>query len=341
MMKSNYIVFPIKEEVALAAEEISPPDDDQVLCATQCSLLSSGTESACLRGVFDAGTNWEAWTQYPFRPGYSAAARVIAVGQNVDGVRAGDRVVAAVPHQQFFKCRPGELFPIPNMVSDEAAAWTLLAMTAQLGVRRAQLALGERVGVVGMGPLGQLVVQYLALAGCRERIAIDRNPLRGKMARAHGATNVISADVNKARMGVELLTGGEMLDVVFDVTGNPQALAPATELLRRFGRLVLLGDTPTPSQQYLGPNVVGNSLAILGIHASARPMQGSDFFRWGVREMVTLFFEEVAKGQLRVADLITHRFSPLAAPQVYEMLRRDRSTVMGVVFDWRLLTSAD
>lgn len=338
-MNSLYVAFPAKEKVSVEQEILTPPESNQVLCAAQRSLISIGTETFCLRGVFEAGTNWEAWTQYPFRPGYSTAARVIAFGNEVKGLREGDRVVARSPHQQYFKSPPDQLYPLPASISDEEATWATLATTAQLGVRRAQHLLGERVGVVGMGMLGQLVVQYLALVGCRQIIAIDKNPPRVKMARAHGATAVIGSDVARAQAGIELLTRGEMLDVVYDVTGNPEVLAPATQLLRPLGRLVLLGDTPTPSRQHLGPNVVANSLSILGVHALARPVQGSDFYPWGAREMVGLFFDYLQQGRMRVADLITHRFSPLDAPQLYEMVRRDRSA-LGVVLDWSLLNAA-
>ncbi|HZQ09386.1 MAG TPA: zinc-binding dehydrogenase, partial [Anaerolineae bacterium] len=181
-------------------------------------------------------------------------------------------------------------------------------------------------------------VQYLAAAGCPQIIAIDKNAPRVSMARAHGATTGIGSDVTAARAGIELVTQGKLLDVVFDVTGNPEVLAPATELLRPMGRLVLLGDTPTPSEQRLGPNVVSHSLAILGIHSLARAIQGSEFSQWGARDMVNLFFEYVLQKKMRVADLITQRVSPRAAAEVYEMVRRERAA-MGVVLDWSLLTT--
>lgn len=336
-MNSTYIVFPAKEQVRVEQEILAPPGKGEILCAASSSLISLGTESFCLRGVFDRGTNWETWAQYPFRPGYSMAARVIAIGEGVKDFREGDRVVARVPHQQYFISPPDRLYKLPDKITDEEAAWATIATTAQLGVRRAKLALGESVGVVGMGMLGQLTVQYLAVAGSGQVIAIDKNPPRLKLARAHGVTNVIASPAENAQAGIELLTQGKMLDVVFDVTGNPHVLAAACQLLRPFGRLVLLGDTPTPSQQHLGPGVVANSLAILGVHALARPAQGSHFYPWGAKEMIALFFNYLMQGRMRVQDLITHRFSPLDAPNVYEMLARDHSSAVGVLFDWTLL----
>lgn len=53
--------------------------------------------------------------------------------------------------------------------------------------------------------------------------------------------------------------------------------------------------------------------------------------------MVGLFFDYLRQGRMRVAALITHRFSPLDAADAYAMLERDRSAALGVVFDWNLV----
>ncbi len=126
-----------------------------------------------------------------------------------------------------------------------------------------------------------------------------------------------------------------LLDVVFDATGHPAVLASAVRLVRRLGRVVLVGDTPTPSEQRLGPGVVSNAVAILGIHALTRPEVSDDFHPWSAGEIAALFLEYVAAGRLRVDDLVTSVRSPLDAPAVYEELRHDRSGQLGVVFDWR------
>jgi 2-desacetyl-2-hydroxyethyl bacteriochlorophyllide A dehydrogenase len=336
-MKSLYVIFPEPNKVEVREETITPPEQGEVLCVAEKSLISIGTESYCLRGVFDPGTNWAAWVKYPFRPGYSMAARVIGVGQGVTGLKEGDRIAAWIEHQQFFKIRPQQAHQVPEGISAEEATWAVLACTTQLGVRRPQLQLGETVGVIGLGMLGQLVTQYLAVAGARWIIAIDPVQSRLDMAKAHGATHTLALDVASARPEIEKITDGRMLDVVFDITGHPAVLAPAVQLLRKLGRVVLLGDTPTPTQQHLGPGVLSNSIAILGIHATARPEQASEFNPWSAEEMAALFFDYLRQGRMRVADLITHRYSPLAAPQVYEDLRRDRSAAVGVIFDWSLL----
>ena len=252
-MKSRNIIFPRRAEVEVREEEIAGPGSGEVLCRAALSLVSLGTEGHCLRGIYDLGTYWEEYIRYPFHPGYSMAARVIAVGDGVTSHRIGDRVTSWAPHSEYFLTPENQLFAIPDAIRDEEAIWATLARTTQLAVRRAELTLGESTAVVGLGLLGQLVTQYLRLSGARDVIAIDMSRKRLDLAAANGATKALCLPADQARQAVANITGGRMVDVVFDVTGHPAVLAPASLLLRKLGRLVLLGDSPTPSRQSLGP----------------------------------------------------------------------------------------
>jgi len=333
-VQSLYVVFPGPGKVEVREEEIAPPGPGEVLCAAQKSLISIGTETSCLRGVFDPGTNWEDWVHYPFRPGYSMVGRVLGVGQGVAGFKEGDRVTCWAEHCSLFKSSPEQLRPVPDAVGDEEATWATLAVTTQLAVRRAGHSLGESAGIVGLGILGQLVLQYLVVSGARKIIAIDPTEDRLEKARAHGATGTLAVDVRDARPLVAELTGRSMLDVVYDVTGHPGVLAPCIPLLHKLGRLILLGDTPTPTQQHLGPGVVSDSIAILGIHGTMLPDYPTVFNPWTGAAMVALFFDYLVQGRMKVADLVTRIASPLDAPGIYARLLADRSSEIGVILDW-------
>jgi len=342
-MKSPYVVFTGPEKVEVREETVGDPGPGEVLCRAERSLISIGTETHCLRGVFDPGTNWADWVQYPFRPGYSMVGRVEKVGAGVTDFAEGDRVATSATHQQYFTVtadagtstgQPFGVLTLPADVSSEDGTWMPLACTTQLGIRRATLALGESVGVVGLGMLGQLVVQYLWLSGAKRVVAVDTVRGRLDVARAHGATHVLECSAADAFEPVAGITGGRMLDVVFDVTGHPAVLAPSTRLLRRLGRVILLGDTTTPSKQHLGPRVLADSLSIHAIHALMRPDSPTEWNPWTAAEMAGLFFQYVQEGRMKVSDLVTHRHSPAEAPAVYAGLLQDRSSAIGVVFDW-------
>lgn len=348
-MKSRYIVFPDKRQVDVWEEEITSAEEGEILCVAEKSLISTGTELHCLNGVFEPGTNWYDWVKYPFRPGYSMVGRVIAVGKGVTGVKEGDRIANYGLHQQYYKVPLVNvkkrydipegigIYVLPDSINSEDGTWRSLAVTTQNALRRAQFQFGETVGVVGLGMLGQLVTQYLAAAGARKIIAIDLAGSRLELARKHGATHTLQMNVQDAVGPVREITKDWMLDIVFEVTGHPAALAPSIQLLRRFGRLVLLGDTPTPSQQHLGPGVVFKSIAILGIHGYAVPDKTTEFTPWTVEAMSSVFFDYLIRGKMNVSGLVTHRYSPLQAPEAYMKLVNDRSSAVGVLFDWTTL----
>jgi len=145
--------------------------------------------------------------------------------------------------------------------------------------------------------------------------------------------------VGEAHAAVEELTGGRRADVVYDVTGHPAVFAPALKLVRKFGKLLLLGDSGNPSQQHLTADIVTRSLRIIGAHDTNPPAAPSDRDYWTNLHMQQLFLSYLERGQMRVNDLVTHRYAPQQAPEAYAMLETNRSSAMAVLFDWTQLSS--
>ena len=328
------VVFPAPGDVELVRHAVPEPGPTEITCRALASLVSTGTETFCLAGDFEPGTFWQEWVRFPFAPGYSLTAEVVAVGRDIDDVRVGDRVALPAPHAQYVTVPRDEAIVVPDGVRSEDACWASLAVTTQWGVRRTGLDLGESVGVIGLGLLGQLIVRYLRLSGARHIVAIDPDPARREAALRGGATVAVADHAGAAHDAVRAETGGELLDVAFDVTGHPVAFADTSTLLRPHGRLVLVGDSPHPSQQHLGPRIVADGITIIGVHASTAPERSSIHQRWTPAEMTALFFDHLRDGRLEVESLITHRASPLDAPELYAALREDRSRYLGVLFDW-------
>ncbi|WP_068617670.1 zinc-dependent alcohol dehydrogenase [Paenibacillus tuaregi] len=326
-------VFQGPGRVELVEEQVQEPGPGQILCAAQKSLISTGTELACLQGQFDEGTVWSSWVKYPFYPGYSMAAQVLKTGAAVERMKPGDRIICPAGHRQFFLANEKEAALIPDSVRDEEAVFTQVAKVALVGVLRAEPAFGERVGVVGLGLIGQLVIQLLAMSGSRQIVAIGTEPLRLKQAGNNGATDLLNLPIAEAFEAIEEITGGRMLDTIYDVTGSYPVLPYCTMLTRELGKVILLGDTTEPSKQTVGPKVVFNSVSILGAHG--RLMQG--FKGWTEEDMDGFIFESIARGKLDVKKLITEQASPLEAVSVYSQLVDRRSDFMGVLFDWTQL----
>jgi 2-desacetyl-2-hydroxyethyl bacteriochlorophyllide A dehydrogenase len=333
-MKSTDIVFTGPRQVELVETEVPEPGRRQFTIQTLVTLMSIGTEVICYRGESDPGTHWHGWVKHPFYPGYSCVGRIIKIGEEVTDFCEGDRIYCSSSHRQFtnISAETGNLVKVPDDISDEEAAWCTLATITQTGVRQAEPVMGDTAAVIGLGPLGQLITQYLRVMGLREVLAIDAIQARLDIALDHGATAAFCGSAADVQDFILEHTNGMLADIVFDVTGHYAVFPMALPLARRFGKVILQGDSPYPSKQYLTHDVLTRQLQVIGTHNQNLPPQ---YAYWTAKRQAQLFLLYVQRQQMRVADLITHRFAPTKAAEVYASLEQDRGSTVGVIFDWR------
>lgn len=337
-MHSRNIVFTAPKTVQLIQEDVPEVGAMQVLVRAEHSLISTGTELICLSGDFEAGSHWDNWVKFPHKPGYCLVGTVEKAGPDVKRFAVGNRVALRSNHKEWTVWEAennARIVTVPPDVAPDDATWFGMACIAQIGVRRAAHVLGDAVVIIGAGLLGQLVTQYVHLMGAREIIVIDTAPARLQLAKNHGATLTLNMNADQARDAIFDLTGGRGADVVYDITGHPSAFQAALKLARRFGKLLLLGDAARPGLQCLTPDVVTRGVQIIGAHDSMPPTESSAHEFWTHETMAQLFFAYLQRGQMRVADMVTHRYAPEQAPECYSELLRDRSTALGVIFDWQ------
>lgn len=344
-MKSLNVVFTEAKKAELIAEELPVMKENQLLCRTDYSLISIGTESHCFNGIFDEGTHWADWVKYPFHPGYSNVATVVEVGSEVKNFKPGDRVRSAWHHRQYFVTGEAGLYKIPEDVDSVSAAWVPLAGVAQRCVRKCNIQMGDTVAVIGQGPVGQLTTQFARTCGALEIIAIDPVVSRAEEAKASGADYVLSCTAGEAVDEVNKITNGKMVDIVIDTTGHPKALAQACLLVRGNGKLGLVGDTVTPSLQTLGPGLISKSIDIIGCGGTRHFPGDTPFYQTagyslnaGLEEWThALTVKYLQKGRLNFRNLVSHVVSPADAGKLYEEFQKNRAAYQGVVYDWSLL----
>jgi 2-desacetyl-2-hydroxyethyl bacteriochlorophyllide A dehydrogenase len=304
-----------------------------LLVEATCSLVSTGTEMICYHGSCDPGTHWAGFSHFPHRPGYSLVGRVAEVGEGLEGWQVGERVICTANHRSHVILQPAHVWGrgVPDEITDEQAAWAVLGVITQTGVRMAEHVMGDSAVVIGLGPLGQLVAQYLRILGLEEILVVDPVQARLDLALGHGATAAFCGRSNDCQDFVREHTQGRLADVAYDVTGHWAVLPTALPLARDHGKLVLLGDSPHPSQQVLTADVVSRQVRIIGSRSSWLPPAET---RWTPQRMTDLFLTYVRRGQMQVDDLTTHRVRPEEAAQVYAMLAENRTGTLGVLFDW-------
>ena len=333
MMRSATIIFTGPGQVELVEEQVSAPGRGEVTFRTTVSLVSTGTELICYRGQCDPGTNWEQYIHYPLWPGYCSVGHVVEVGEGVDDLREGDRICSILSHRQYGNLTTEQIWTrsLPDDISDEQAVWLVLGVITQTGIRLVEHEMGDTAVVIGLGPLGQLVTRYLGAMGLRQVMVVDPVQMRVEAVHDRGATAAFCGSVTDARQFVLEHTDGRLADVVYDVTGHHDVLEMALPLARDFGKVMLIGDCPHPSRQRLTHDILNRQVKLLGSRSYFLPPRHA---HWTPQRQTALMLDYLRRGQMNLDGLITHRFDPFQAPEVYSRLDRQRDDTLGVVFEW-------
>lgn len=325
--QARRLVFPAKQQVHLENLELPELREGTLLFRTELSLMSTGTENIVFNRLFDPGTGWDAWVQYPFHPGYCAVGVVEAVN-GASQFKPGDRVAARINHQSHAVVTENECWLIPDGLAPEAAVWFALAKIAFHGALAASYQLGDSVLIIGAGPIGQMSVRWARAAGATSIIVVDTAAERMTLASAGGATNTIVAPIDQVKDAIQAVNGGLLPNIVIDSTGNAQVFASALGLVRQYGKVVILGDTGSPASQKLTHDVISRGLTIIGAHDTHQTPQ------WNQRTITSLFLTLAASGRFPLEGLNSHSFSPADCALAYETANRERSKTMGIVFNW-------
>lgn len=334
-VKNRVFYFTAPKKLEIRTEDCPPPGPGEVRCKTICSLVSIGTEMICFARQVEKGSGWDQWIQYPFETGYLSVGEIMNLGEGVEGYNVGDRVCSNAPHRAWFIDKAFKLIPVPNAVSSEDASWFHINIIVQNGIREVRPVFGESAVVIGLGPLGQIAVRLLGVAGLKHLIAIDPFPLRCRLAEGQGPTEVWQERADQMVDRVLERTKGFGAEMVFDITGNPVVFHASHKMLCKRGRMGLIGDVPHPSQQTMSSDVIGKGVAIISAHGAIPPFEGNPYYRWGRKEMNDFFFHAIASGRFRVDNLVTHRITPDEAPKAYLEILEHRNDYLGVIIDWR------
>jgi predicted dehydrogenase/threonine dehydrogenase-like Zn-dependent dehydrogenase len=179
--------------------------------------------------------------------GYSAAGRVIAIGDEVDTFQVGDAVACAgagiANHAEYIDVPVNLAVHIPDAVGFDAASTVTLGAIALQGIRRANPTLGETFVVVGLGVLGQLTAQMLKANGCRV-IGVDVDEKRVELAQSNGLNIGVLASGEDVVDRVHKHTNGLGADgsIITAGSSSHQLISDAMKMCRKKGRVVLVGD---------------------------------------------------------------------------------------------------
>jgi NADPH:quinone reductase len=190
----------------------------------------------------------------PFVPGVEGAGIIEAVGQDVDGLEAGDRVAYAGPLGGYAEVRliaADRLVKLPKDISDEqAAAMMLQGMTVDMLIRSVwPLHAGDTILIhAAAGGVGLIMCQWAASLGATVIGAVSSEE-KAELARAHGCHHPIIYGQQDFVAEVIRLTDGKKLPVVYDSVGRDTFLR-SLDCLQKRGLMVSFGQSSGPIEPF-------------------------------------------------------------------------------------------
>jgi 2-desacetyl-2-hydroxyethyl bacteriochlorophyllide A dehydrogenase len=329
---NDRIVFTDPGTVAIESEPRPEPGPSDVLIETERTLVSTGTELTILTEDYAPGSPLS--QDFPHRPGYNNVGRVVETGADVQDLSVGDRVATYGDHAQFVTERASACREVPDAVDSDAAVYFTIAEIVANGLRRGRLAWGETVAVYGLGLLGQLTVRLARFAGAGAVVGLDVAEDRIDFLPEGAAVAGVDPTAEGWRERFDAATGGRSADVVFEVTGNQDAIDGEFDVLRDLGRLVVLSSPRGPTNLDLNARCHNPGYEIIGAHNHTHPNTETPHTPWTQHRHAEVFFDALAQDRLAVADLTSHRRHYTDAPEVYDTLVTDRTQALGVVFEW-------
>lgn len=344
----------------MQVQEIPPPSlrAEGVLVRVRRSLISLGTERAVIelankgmvgkarqrpdlvQKVLNKARQEGLWNTFkvvrnlmdsPIPLGYSCAGEVLAVGEEAMEFATGDRVACAglnfANHAEIDYVPRNLAVKLPAGVAYDAACFVTVGAIAMQGVRLANLQLGDKVVVMGLGLVGQIAAQLLRCAGGTV-IATDLDPSKVELAARLGAHHAVSDGQLNAVVAQVCSGYGADAVVVCAATKSSDPLRRAGSLSRLKGRVVVVGDVGMEIERRAFFEkeielVVSRSYGP-GRYDPAYEVRGIDYpfayVRWTEQRNMQSFLDLVARDNVDVAPLITHRFAIADAEAAYRVV---------------------
>jgi L-iditol 2-dehydrogenase len=300
-------------------------------------------------------TPWYIRRKCPLVPGHEPAGEIVEVGPEVRGFRPGDRVFVH-HHAPCFTCRacrrgffsmcpvwkashldPGGLaeyvrVPAVNLQGDtlllpDEVSWEDGALVEPLACvvkafRRGGLRPGDRVALLGLGVMGQMMILLARHLGAEWIGGSDRVPYRLEKAREFGADLALDSSAASFPEAVRQATGGEGADLVVVGPGSVQAMAEGIECAGKGGTVLwFMGSEPEATLQVHPHHLYFHEISLVSSYSC-----GPD----DTRQALDL----VRRGVISAERLVTHRFPLEQAPEACQVTARARESLkVMVVFD--------
>jgi len=331
-MKSKTIVFTKPQTAELIEKETKKVTDNLVKVKMEYTVVSGGTERACIMGMNNTSQ------KFPMSLGYCGVGYVTEIGEKVEKIKIGDRVLVYHGiHTEYNVIPENDVTKVEDDNIDSLdAAFVIIASMGLGGVRKLEVELGESAMVMGLGLLGMFSVQFLRLSGANPLITVDLNPERRELALKLGADYALDPSDEDFVEKVKEITKGKGVNACVEVTGVSLAMKQALECASWLGRISLLGCTRVSDcavDYYTQVHRPG--VKLIGAHNFVRPKVESYPHHWTHHDDCRAILDMITTNRIDVKSIVSRVVKPEKAPEIYTELCNNKEFPMGTVFDWR------
>jgi threonine dehydrogenase-like Zn-dependent dehydrogenase len=248
--------------------------------------------------------------EYPLRLG---APCIVEESQD-DRLKPGQRVIAlqAGGLLEYAAVPASRAVPVPDDGGSDPALWvlcqpvgTVLYATQQIGT-----ILGQRVVILGQGPIGLSFTDFVARGGARQVIVVDLHDYRLEVARKLGATHTLNPARDNVVEAIQEISGGRMADVAIEAAGRPETAHQVFDALRMEGTAIIFGIAHDEDVFPFDWNAMTGKLPRMIVTNSARS--------GNMAEAVAATVDLVQQGRLSLSHLLTHRMNWQDVGKAYE-----------------------
>jgi len=354
--------------------EVSAPvcGDEGLLVRTEFSLISTGTESWAIGSTEPIGTSdmvkssslagkavrlsrevlrqegltglrdYADVVRHPELPlGYSSSGVVVQVGRKVTDIVVGENVACAgegrACHSELAFVPRKLAAKVPEGLPMREAAFSAVGAIALHAARTAGLQIGESVGVLGVGLVGNLVAQIAKASGCRV-VCLDLRDDRLELARNLGVGLPLKVDDQSLESHISNFTGGIGLDHVFvcAASTSSEPINTAARLARSRGQVIVVGRVGMEVER---KEFYQKELKLLmtrslgpGRYDPVYEEQGVDYpleyVRWTLNRNMEAFMALVKSSQVDVESLVGGEYPLSSAAEAYDSLETQSKTAV-------------
>lgn len=312
----------------LLIEDVPTPgiSKGMVLLANKYAVVGKEAEEGPQKNGFNPGFDWFKNKKIPFLSLNSSIAGTILSSSTTNSkYQKGDRVACGKPisitHAEYVAVPEKWLVKVPDNVSIEEAAFTSIGALAMQSVKRAKPILGEKVGIIGMNLIGQIVSQLLKVNGCN-LFGIDKDDWRLD----HG--NDLSLDIASNIKDPNLInncmnfTNGQGFDFIYLI--NPSKNKIASELIPTIAKpgakIVIVN--PSKSNISLPASFFSKSLNIITVGTDSKEKKQANK-DWLITQDMQAFLHLVAQEKVLIKPLITYIFNLWEVEKAYKIIKGD------------------